>query len=119
LTAQPTGNQINLTWNAPGDTDVIGYRIDRSIESGGEVTFSDTTPELSYSDINFDEQGLDPEITYCYTVRAFDAAQNSSSPSNEVCINFPESADQEAEPPTISTVSSADNFETGEIEINW
>src|SRR6202035_2296302 len=64
-------SQINVSWSASTDNvGVAGYRVFRNGTLAGTVT------TLSYSDT-----GLAASTTYSYTVSAFDAAGNVSSPS--------------------------------------
>jgi glucose/arabinose dehydrogenase len=68
-----TRDEIDLTWTAStDDVGVAGYRIFRN---GAQVGTSSTYP--SFQDI-----GLTPSTSYAYTVRAFDAAGNTSSLSS-------------------------------------
>jgi hypothetical protein len=78
---QPTGlgataagsTQINLSWTASTDNvGVAGYAIRRN----GAVIANTGTTATSYSDA-----GLSPATTYTYTVDAYDAAGNHSTPS--------------------------------------
>lgn len=71
LTAAPAGSsQINLSWTASTDNlGVAGYRIYRN---GVQETTVTTT--------SFQSTGLTASTTYSYTVSAYDAAGNSSSP---------------------------------------
>jgi chitodextrinase len=72
LTATATARTASLSWTAASDdVGVAGYRIYRD---GNEVG---TSPSTSYSD-----SGLSPSTTYTYTVRAYDAAGNSSAASD-------------------------------------
>ena len=66
-----SSSQINLSWSASTDNvGVTGYKVYRA---GTQIGTSATT---SYSDT-----GLSPSTTYTYTLYAYDAAGNSSSPS--------------------------------------
>ena len=69
-----SSTQIDLSWNAPGDTGgspIIGYRIDRSVESGVYDTIVPNSMSLStsYSDTNL-LRGLD----YSYRIYAITTA---------------------------------------------
>jgi len=72
-----------LTWTASTDNvGVAGYKVfDQDAEIG-------TTTELT-----FNHDGLVPDSTHCYRVRAFDLAGNVSMPSIEACITLSETAD--------------------------
>ncbi len=70
-----SSSQINLTWSASTDNvGVAGYKIFRNGSLAGS-----TTTALTYSDT-----GLTASMTYSYTVAAFDAAGNVSTPSTAV-----------------------------------
>ncbi len=73
LSASPaSSSQINLTWNASTDNvGVVGYKIYRN---SSQVGTSTTT--------NYSDSGLSASTVYSYTVVAYDAAGNTSSPSN-------------------------------------
>jgi hypothetical protein len=65
-----------LMWSASSDNvKVVGYKVYRQ---GVQVA---TTASTSYSD-----PGLTASTTYSYTVRAYDAAGNTSAPSNAVSV---------------------------------
>jgi len=67
--------QMDLSWTASTDNvGVTGYKIYRD---GTEIG---STAETSYSDF-----GLTVDTTYCYTVKAYDAAGNVSDASNQEC----------------------------------
>lgn len=66
-----TASSVSLTWAAAtDDVGVTGYEV---LRDGTVVARSSTT--------SYTETGLDPETTYGYTVRAYDAARNVSPPS--------------------------------------
>jgi hypothetical protein len=72
---------IQLTWS--GSTDnvgVVGYKVMRN---GQQVT------TLYSTDTSYVDSGLDDGMTYSYQVRAFDAAGNNSSWSNEASASTP------------------------------
>lgn len=65
-------NQVNLTWTASTDNvGVVGYKIYRNgallAQKAGGPSYSDTT--------------VQPNVTYTYTVSAYDAANNESAQS--------------------------------------
>ena len=70
-----SSGQINLSWTASTDNvGVAGYKIYR----GGSLIANQAT--ISYSDT-----GLSPSTQYCYTVSAYDAANNESAQSGAQC----------------------------------
>jgi endoglucanase Acf2/chitodextrinase len=71
-----SSSSVTLSWNASTDNvGVAGYRIYRG--GAGVATSSNT---------NFTDTGLSAGTSYSYTVRAFDAAGNESSASNNVTV---------------------------------
>lgn len=72
---QQNANFINLNWNAPSDTDILGYRI----YVNGAATPSAVTKNTS---ISIDH--LNPSTTYTFTVKAFDKGYLESPFSNTV-----------------------------------
>jgi hypothetical protein len=71
-----SSSQINVLWSASTDNvGVAGYTIFRNGAQVGNVT------STSYTD-----SGLNPSTTYSYTVRAYDAAGNTSPQSSSVTV---------------------------------
>jgi uncharacterized repeat protein (TIGR01451 family) len=71
-----SASQVTLTWTASTDNvAVAGYRILRGGASVG------TSTQTTYTDT-----GLSPSTTYTYTVVAYDAANNSSAPSQGLSV---------------------------------
>ncbi len=89
---------ISLSWNA--STDNVGvagyavYRDDEWLADSTSTTFTDT--------------GLTELTEYCYVVDAFDAAENDSEQSQEVCITtLADTGDPDPDPdPTDTTAPS-------------
>ncbi|ATB33730.1 carbohydrate binding domain-containing protein [Melittangium boletus] len=78
LTTSVSGTQLTLTWNAStDDRAVTGYTLVRT--GGSEGTRSFTVSSPGYTD-----SGLSPFTTYSYSVKAFDAAGNTSAASATV-----------------------------------
>jgi chitodextrinase len=72
-----SSSQINLSWNASTDNvGVAGYRIRRN-----NVQIATT------ASTSFQNTGLQPSTIYSYTVSAYDAANNVSSPSSSASAN--------------------------------
>lgn len=79
--AAKSTTQVDLTWSASTDNvAVTGYQI---LRNGSPIT-TVSGGTLSYSDF-----GVAASTTYSYTVRAFDAASNYSSPSNAAYVTTP------------------------------
>jgi hypothetical protein len=71
-----SSSQINLSWNASSDNiGVAGYKV---YDWTGAVLRTVTTTATSVSE-------LLPTSTYCFTVSAFDAANNESAKSLQAC----------------------------------
>jgi chitodextrinase len=90
-----TATQVPLSWSASSDDQgVAGYRILRDGGQIGEVagtTFTDKTVAAS--------------TAYAYTVRAYDAAGNTSPDSNQVSVTTP--APTDSTPPAVSLTAPA------------
>jgi thermitase len=72
-------NRVVVSWMLSTDNvGVDGYRVYRD---GSLIA---TTANTSYTDTS-----VSPLTTYVYTVRAYDAAQNISGPSNEAMVTTP------------------------------
>lgn len=90
-------SQIDLSWNASTDNvGVVGYDVYRD---GVKIGTTATT--------NYSSTGLTAATTYSYTVRAFDAAGNSSAPSTSVSGTSaaPPAPPPDATAPTVSIAS--------------
>ena len=86
--AEATAATLSLGWNDMSDTE-LGFKIERRL-SGGTFTQIAT---LGVNTTSYVDTGLADGATYCYQVRAFNAAGNSA-PSNEACGTTPASAPQ-------------------------
>lgn len=109
LTANaPSYNRVDLTWTASADNvGVVGYWIVRNgvtiAQAGAVTSFSDTIVSAS--------------TTYSYNVAAFDAAGNTSGPSNTATVTTPAVPDTQA--PTAPTNLSATTVSTSQINLAW
>lgn len=89
LVAVPNGSDVNLTWNANTETDLLGYLVfrDERIANSTGVVVGDLKPyavvNTTYPDLTL------PDGPYIYTIIAIDQAGNSSDPSlpSEVLID--------------------------------
>ncbi len=74
-----SSSQIDISWNAPGDTggsSIIGYKIDRSISSGPFTTIVDNTNSIS---TNYSDANLFAGVDYSYKLYAITTAGTSDS----------------------------------------
>lgn len=83
LDATPESGGVRLTWTPPSDPDVAGYRVFRSSTSGGYGYAPLATLDGGSSNTYMDLTAPGGVASY-YVVVAFDAAENSSSVSEEV-----------------------------------
>jgi len=108
LVASAVGpTQVNLSWSASTDNvGVTGYRIFRGGVQVGNAN------GLSFQDV-----GLSPSTTYSYTVAAFDAAGNTSSPSTAASATTPAAAD--ATPPSTPLNLVATAAGPTQVNLTW
>ncbi|WP_418509693.1 endonuclease [Corallibacter sp.] len=75
VASNPTGNSIDLSWNASTDNiAVVSYDI-----------YIDGVNSLNTTSTSFTVTGLSSNTEYCFTIKAKDAAGNESSFSNQAC----------------------------------
>jgi hypothetical protein len=84
LTAVPTANSIELTWDRDTEPDLAGYRIYRGEPGGVLQKVGETAEAPSYSD-----RQIEAGKKYRYTVSAFDKAGNESKQSAEIEVAAP------------------------------
>jgi len=101
---------IKLSWNAVDNIDVVGYRIKR-----GKTP--ETTTTFAVLQDNYVDTELEKETEYCYTVEAFDAANNTSTPTEQICTTTLSAADTVA-PSSIDAVTSYTNTNS-KIKLSW
>ena len=86
--AEATAAFLNLAWDDVSDNE-IGFKVERRLSGG---TFAQVaTPGTNTT--SYVDTGLADGTTYCYQVRAYNAA-GDSAPSNEACGTTPISAPQ-------------------------
>jgi chitodextrinase len=108
VTATPvSSSQINVAWSASTDNvGVIGYKVFRNGSLAGS-----TTTALAYFDT-----GLAASTTYSYTVEAYDAAGNVSTPSPPVTAT---TLTADTTPPSVSiTAPTANATVSGTIPVS-
>lgn len=75
LTASASGTAITLAWSASSDNRAVtGYTLSRTGGTQGPRTWTTSSPGAV-------DSGLSARTTYLYTVKAFDAAGNTSAAS--------------------------------------
>ncbi len=100
-------DQVDLSWSASADNvAVAGYRIFRD---GSQIA---TSPTASFSDTS-----AQPSTTHSYYVRAYDAANNVSAPSNTVSITTPAAPD--AASPTAPTGLAGTAVSPTQVNLTW
>jgi chitodextrinase len=103
-----SASRINLSWSASTDNvGVTGYRVFRN----GALLLS-LANVTSYQD-----NGLGAGTTYVYTVRAFDAAGNTSGHSTAVSATT--SAALDTTPPTTPSGLTANAVTTSQVNLSW
>jgi hypothetical protein len=80
-----TALDVELSWDANSEPDVVGYRVFLSQE---HESYDYERPEWSGSKTSCTIHNLDYETNYCFVVRAFDTSGNESGDSNEACAQF-------------------------------
>lgn len=99
-----SASRIDLSWGAStDDVGVAGYKIFRN---GTQVA---TTAGTSYSDT-----GLSDGTTYSYTVRAYDATDNTSAASNTASATT-----NDVTPPSVPTGLTAQPFSSTQVNLSW
>lgn len=87
LTGTPSGTNINLEWNAPGDSDVIGYSIYRQTLGSSQFDFvASFNAQITEAHLNYTDTSSLPSTAYSYVVRAFDEAGNVGPSSNVIQV---------------------------------
>ena len=78
-TADPAGGRVLLNWEAPPTAGVVGYRVYRSLTSGGGYSPEGLCLQNSYAD-----DRVVNGVTYYYVITALDAFGVESPHSEEV-----------------------------------
>lgn len=105
LAATPaSGSRIDLNWAAAtDDVGVAGYKVFRNGTQVADITAT------SYSDT-----GLDDATAYSYTVRAYDAAGNTSAASNTASATT-----LDATPPSVPGGLAAQAVSSAQVNLSW
>jgi parallel beta-helix repeat protein len=105
-------NSVSLAWNASSDN--IGVTAYTVFRNGSQIG---TVPASSLS---FTDSTVTPNTTYNnpgYTVKAVDAAGNSSAASNAVAVTTPQAPD--TFPPSAPTNLVANVGSPGRVDLSW
>ncbi len=102
-------NKVSLSWTASSDNKgVAGYYI---IRNG--TTIAQTTSTTA----SYDDNTVSAKSSYSYQVVAYDAAGNSSSPSNTANVTTPSPPDTQA--PTVPTKPKATAVSSFQVNLSW
>ena len=105
----PSYNTVKLTWTAStDDVGVTGYTVMR----GGVPIANVNGTTLSYTDTP-----VSANTTYSYSVKAFDAAQNTSAESAHASVTTP--AVPDTQPPTAASGLTATAISQSQINLSW
>jgi chitodextrinase len=108
-----TSTSISIAWNASTDNvGVAGYRI--YINGQSTPVNASLVAGTAYT-IN----ALSPNTAYSITVKAVDAANNTSSPSTAFSITTDQSVTLDVTAPTRPTGLSATNITSTSFTLNW
>jgi len=99
-------SQLNLSWAANTEGDLAGYKIYRNGNLLSTVTGSVMT-----------DTGLSPSTHYCYTILAYDMADNQSAQSSPSCATTLAVPDITA--PAIPTNLTATAVSSSQINLSW
>ena len=100
----PTETDVVLSWSpATDDVGVAGYEI-----------FRGDTVAVRTSGTRAGDTGLQAGTTYCYRIRAFDAAGNKGPLAKEACVTTLDLA-----PPTIPGSATAAEDARSEVRVRW
>ncbi|MEW5847726.1 MAG: carboxypeptidase regulatory-like domain-containing protein [Myxococcota bacterium] len=81
--AAASADRIHLRWEAPSQTDLQGFHIDRATTPGGPYTRLTSTP-YTHEALLYEDTDVSAGVTYYYTVAAVDASGNEGLKSDEV-----------------------------------
>jgi len=106
-TVGATQNNVAISWNASTDNIAVsGYRVYRD---GVQIGTSTTT--------SFNDSTVEPNKTYSYTVRAFDAVNNISAASSPLSVTAPIVLDTQA--PTVPSGLTEVSVTDDSVTISW
>ncbi|MBC2010795.1 lytic polysaccharide monooxygenase [Listeria welshimeri] len=109
LTGTTTANKVSLKWNAATDNvGINGYEI---LRDGKVVGESQTT--------TYEDNTVNANTTYTYTVRAKDFAGNKSALGNEISVTTKEAPAADKEAPTAPTSLMSHAQTDRAIDLCW
>lgn len=117
LTGMPVnGNTVSLTWTAPSDTDLIGYKIFR--KPAGDLNYP-AAPLASTSTTSYMDASAQPGINYTYKVIAVDSGSLEST-SVETTVTTPagESGKDKIPPEAAGNLRTV-QVGAGSVELAW
>jgi hypothetical protein len=106
----PTGNVVNVTWNASTDTGGSGLR-DYLVTRNGTVVATITAPTTTFVDTT-----TNYSTAYAYTVAARDFSNNTSAASAAANVTTPAITDTQA--PNVPT-TTASVVSTTQVTVSW
>jgi predicted CXXCH cytochrome family protein len=87
VSASPiNSNTVSLTWNAPADTDLVGYKIYRKLASDSSYP---ATPVASSGTNSYNDATVQPNVNYTYKIVAVDSGGLESAGA-ETTVQTPE-----------------------------
>ena len=75
-----SSTQIDLSWTAPDDDSVIGYKIEYRMNT--DANYSTVIENTGNTDTVYSNTGLSPDSVYAYRVYAINSSGNSESSSS-------------------------------------
>jgi len=112
LVATPGDTEVSLDWSDNSESDLDGYNVYRSTDSGGSPTpYSKVNASLVASS-DYTDTGLTNDVTYYYVVTAVDLGNNESGDSSEVSA-IPTDAAPAAPTGLVATAGNE------EISLDW
>jgi hypothetical protein len=110
---------VLLTWSANTEADLVGYRIYRSINSGGPFTLITTVSKMAaptYLD-NDNQNGLVNDQYYYYKISAFDTQGKESDLARTNAIQARAGLPTEERPPRVVNIKTRASMEA--VYVAW
>lgn len=114
-----TGGKLNLSWNAPPETDVAYYRIYRSNDGGISYTLAhNNVVGTTYSDT-----GLTNGTRYYYSFTAVDTSGNESEQSSTHGLVYGKPTAPDTTPPAVisctGTITQPSPLTGDKLQLTW